>query len=88
MTNPFPITVDEVLSLINGSIDLYDGQENDPLPYFDVLYEHYFTEMPYGVQKARDGDPAEWIMNRLEEDFYDHIDKYAAQEWYDNNLYC
>ena len=66
MTNSFPITVDEVLSLINGSIDLYDGQENDPLPYFDVLYEHYFTEMPYGVQKARDGDPF-WIaiLNRL-----------------------
>ena len=32
---------------------------------FDVLYEHYFTEMPYGVQKARDGDPYEWVADRF-----------------------
>jgi len=36
--------------------------------HFDELYE-YFTEngeMPYGTAKARDGDPYQWIANKLE----------------------
>lgn len=34
---------------------------------FDKLFEHFcFTgEMPYGVAKARTGDPHEWITNKL-----------------------
>lgn len=32
---------------------------------FEVLYEYYFREMPYGVQKARDGDPYEWVAERF-----------------------
>jgi 5'-deoxynucleotidase YfbR-like HD superfamily hydrolase len=34
---------------------------------FDALFSHFQHEMPYGVQKARDGDPDQWIMNKLEE---------------------
>jgi hypothetical protein len=32
------------------------------------LYAYYASDMPYGVAKARTGDPDEWILNRLEED--------------------
>ena len=39
----------------------------------DELYQELFAyysdtdDMPYGVQKARDGDPYEWIMNALDD---------------------
>lgn len=36
---------------------------------FEELYEHYLNsgEMPIGVAKARDGDPLEWISDRVDE---------------------
>lgn len=50
------------ISLICGDVDIFnDG-------YFDKLYAYYSEDMPYGVAKARSGDPDEWILNRLEED--------------------
>jgi hypothetical protein len=36
--------------------------------FFDALYEYYFDEMPYGVKKGRDGDPYEWITDRLDQE--------------------
>jgi len=39
------------------------GDLNEHL--FDALYDYYFDEMPYGVKKARDGDPFEWVSERL-----------------------
>jgi len=37
--------------------------------HFDQLFDHFCAtgEMPYGVAKARDGDPYQWIENRLDE---------------------
>jgi hypothetical protein len=39
--------------------------------HFDELYEHFCNngEMPYGVAKARTGDPAAWLVDRLEEEY-------------------
>jgi hypothetical protein len=39
--------------------------------HFDELYEYYTKNgaMPYGVAKARDGDPFVWLANRLEEEY-------------------
>ena len=31
------------------------------------LMDYYSDEMPYGTMKARDGDPVEWIMNKLDD---------------------
>ena len=31
----------------------------------DVLFDYYHDDMPYGVQKARDGDPYEWVADRF-----------------------
>lgn len=49
---------------INTFLD--DGDElSDQL--YQKLYEHYLNngEMPYGVAKARTGDPFQWIGDRL-----------------------
>ena len=40
--------------------------DTDSQLYMD-LFGYYQDEMPYGTQKARDGDPEEWIMNRLDD---------------------
>lgn len=32
---------------------------------FDELFDLFADEMPYGVQKAREGCPFEWLDNRL-----------------------
>ena len=32
---------------------------------FDELMDYFADEMPYGVMKARDGMPDEWIIDRL-----------------------
>lgn len=45
-----------------------DGTMDDDL--YQALYAHYLDsgEMPYGVAKARTGDPNVWIANQLEAD--------------------
>lgn len=50
---------------------------------FNDLYGYYFNEMPYGVQKARDGDPMNWVSDRFSDDLHsmgmhDHVDEEAA----------
>ena len=42
--------------------DLTDNNE-----FYDALFNHFSEngEMPYGTQKARDGDPVEWITDKL-----------------------
>jgi vacuolar-type H+-ATPase subunit I/STV1 len=42
------------------------GGDLDPgSDFYDALYDFYDDQMPYGVQKARDGDPVEWISDKL-----------------------
>ena len=50
--------------------DVKDFQDGGDLSasLFDALYDYYFDDMPYGVKKARDGDPYEWIADRLDAD--------------------
>ena len=45
------------------------GGDLDENPdFFDALFAYYLDsgEMPYGVAKAREGDPVQWIADRLE----------------------
>jgi hypothetical protein len=41
-------------------------QLDDPILMED-LFTHFQEEMPYGTQKARDGDPDEYIYDKLED---------------------
>jgi hypothetical protein len=41
-------------------------QLDDPILMED-LYMHFQEQMPYGTQKARDGDPDEYIYDKLED---------------------
>jgi len=44
--------------------------ELDDNEMYQELFDHYLNsgEMPYGVAKARTGDPVQWVANRLEKD--------------------
>jgi hypothetical protein len=50
------------IALVCGDADIFN------VGYYDKLFAYYAPDMPYGVAKARTGDPDEWILNRLEED--------------------
>jgi hypothetical protein len=63
MTSVFDIVPRDIaVDLICGDADIFNGG------YYDQLFAYYSPDMPYGVAKARTGDPDEWILNRLEED--------------------
>ena len=42
---------------------------------YDALYDYYVHsgEMPYGVAKAREGDPHEWVASRFAQDSAKHV---------------
>jgi len=56
------LSLEGVSKWLEGEIDFYDM----PVQTRDTLYDFYQDEMPYGVQKARTGDPDEWILHKLE----------------------
>ena len=57
---------------MNDQVRLFElnfAGEDLPEDLFEKLYEHYTSngEMPYGVAKARTGDPYEWILAKIPE---------------------
>jgi hypothetical protein len=59
------LNLEGVQNWLAGDTDWFDLPEATR----DALYEHYTVTdpiMPYGVQKARTGDPDQWIAIRLE----------------------
>ena len=63
--------IDEVRDILNKYPEAYakildDGEVNDNEKLYDELFEYFLEDMPYGTQKARDGDPVEWITDHLD----------------------
>jgi hypothetical protein len=50
--------------------DVKDFELNDELSddLYNALYDYYHDDMPYGVKKARSGDPHEWVADRFAKD--------------------
>ena len=57
-------TVKQIL-IKHNCLDKEIDQLDDPILMQD-LYEHFQEDMPYGTQKARTGDPDEFIYDALE----------------------
>ena len=58
---------DEVKAILaKHGVSSIDDMELDGELYQD-LFDYYSDEMPYGTQKARDGDPMDWIISRLDD---------------------
>ena len=52
---------EEAKKLKAGTIDFYGSD------LYNELMDYYADEMPYGVMKARDGDPMEWLDSKLDD---------------------
>ena len=63
-TNPFtPQEITLLKDVESGRKEYYSL----PQELQTKLFDHFAAEMPYGVQKARTGDPDEWITDHLGE---------------------
>ena len=63
-------TIEHILNRFKHEVKNFEanGDLNDDL--YHALYDYYSDngEMPYGVAKARDGDPYNWISDRLSDE--------------------
>ena len=62
-------TLKHILNRFKHEVKQFEaGEDIYGTDLYHALYDYYCDngEMPYGTQKARDGDPAEWISNRLD----------------------
>jgi hypothetical protein len=64
-----PMVTDQaILDTLGGRLPLEAvldaGELSDD--QYEKLFELFSTEMPYGTQKARTGDPTVWILEQLE----------------------
>ena len=58
---------DEVKAILaKHGVSSIDDMELDGELYQD-LFDYYSDEMPYGTMKARDGDPMDWILTKLDD---------------------
>ena len=53
--------------LIKHDVLHMDIDQLDDEKLMQDLYEHFQEDMPYGTQKARDGDPDEFIYDALQD---------------------
>ena len=61
-------TFDHILNTFKRDVKDFEetGEVSDEL--HNALYDYYFDDMPYGVKKARTGDPYEWVADRFAAD--------------------
>ncbi len=79
----------ELESVLTGNSFLYDHDK-----FYDELYEYFVTgagrgEMPYGIAKARDGDPDQWITEYLEQEYgheFSHSDPESMDGDFDSGM--
>ena len=61
-------TLDHIADTFKRDIRDFEETGNLSDELFDALYDYYQDDMPYGVQKARTGDPHQWIADRITQD--------------------
>ena len=63
--------VDDLRDILNKYPEAYakildDGDIYDNEELYNELFEYCMEDMAYGTQKARDGDPVQWITEHLD----------------------
>jgi hypothetical protein len=58
-------TFDHILDTFKRDVRDFEESGNLSDALYDALYDYYHHDMPYGVQKARSGDPYEWVSDRF-----------------------
>ena len=60
-------TLDHILNRFKNEVKRFQNGDEIDTELYDALFDYYndHGEMPYGVAKARDGDPVNWITDKL-----------------------
>jgi hypothetical protein len=60
-------TLDHILNRFKNEVKRFQNGDEIDNELYDALFDYYndHGEMPYGVAKARDGDPVNWITDKL-----------------------
>ena len=66
MNKPLPEYETVKAILIKHGVLHKEIEDLDDPKLMEDLYNHFQEDMPYGTQKARDGDPDEFIYDALE----------------------
>ena len=63
-------SLDSVLSRFPHEVKQFESGSDIDDDLYHALYDYYFSngEMPYGVAKARSGDPMEWVSQQLQKE--------------------
>lgn len=61
-------TLQHILNTFKRDVKDFEAGDEMSQALHDALYDYYFDDMPYGVQKARTGDPYEWVSDRFAAD--------------------
>ena len=61
-------TFDHILHHYSAEVKKFKKEHDLDERLYDALYDYYSEDMPYGIKKARDGDPYAWVSDRFDED--------------------
>lgn len=63
-------TLDHILSRFKNEVKRFEAGEDLDNDLYYALFDYYSDagEIPYGIAKARDGDPVEWITDKLDQE--------------------
>jgi len=61
-------TLDHIMKRFSREVAEFKKGADLDQDLYDALYDYYFDDMPYGVKKARTGDPYEWVTDRFDQE--------------------
>jgi hypothetical protein len=69
--NPGSDAFDHILHRFKNEVKRFQAGEDMDNDLYDALFDYYCNsgEMPYGIAKARSGDPYEWVAARFDQDY-------------------
>ena len=72
-----PSALEHIVNKFKHEVKNFIAGEELDSDLYDALFDYYagHGEMPYGIAKARTGDPFEWVTNRFEQDVQDVVDE-------------
>ncbi len=61
----------EIMDRYADQVEAFKGGDDPNEDFIEELISYYAEsgEMPYGTAKARDGDPDQWVLDKLEDLF-------------------
>lgn len=72
-------SLNHILNRFKSEVKAFEQGQDLDQDLYDALYDYYvdIAEMPYGVQKARTGDPYNWVTDKLD----DYLISQGVSKW-------